>query len=175
VRDVGVLVELGGDAGWDGVHLDAGQLAPVDQLGRHEAVEEARADRRLGDFSALEACLDAPLPHPPDHGRTRIMGVRGGPPGLLPFLFGQQGPEFLMFLLPVLVCAGKDVEDAAPADELREDRLLLGSGLAALGLDRLERPDGPDVALVLLLLSAPVDRLGVLIRDQVVESSSGVS
>ena len=142
--DVGVLVELGGEAARDAVQLHAVELGAPQGL-RHQPQEVAHAAGGLQDVAGLEAhALNGPV-HGLDDGGGGVVGVEGGALCGPVLLVGQQLLELGVFLGPLRLVVPKGVGQTAPADVTGHDLLLLRGGGAPVPLDLLQEPDGGDV------------------------------
>ncbi|QRE00578.1 hypothetical protein [Pseudomonas phage Itty13] len=163
--DLRLGIELGGDSAGDVVQLHAVQRGGLAQLVRHQAEEVAGADRRLQHPATVEAQAGHGAPHGAHDLRRGVVGVLRGGCGGAVFVGGQQALQLADLAIPALagaaVAALEGLRDAAPADVFRQDRLLVGGGGAALGLQLLQQADRRDVVPVFGLGAALADLVGL--------------
>ena len=168
-HDVGLGVELLGDAAGDGVQLHAVQPGRGHGL-RQAAEEAAHAAGGLQDVAGLEAHAAQGLVDGPDDDRRREVGVQGAGPRRSVLVPGQQGLQLDVLVGPLGFVRREGVRDAAPAHVAGEDLLLVGGRGAPLGLDGLQNPDGGGVGGVLGLGASNAK---IVVRDAEVNGRRG--
>ena len=116
-RDVGLGVELPGNASRNAVQLHAVQPAFCHALREHPE-EVAHTHRRLQNVAGTEAHALYGLIDGADHGGAGVVGVEGGGPGRSVFLRGQQLLQFGILRTPCRFIRVKGIRQTAPANIL---------------------------------------------------------
>ena len=160
-HDVGLGVELLGDAAGDGVQLHAVQPGRGHGL-RQAAEEAAHAAGGLQDVAGLEAHAAQGLVDGPNDDRRREVGVQGAGPRRSVLVPGQQGLQLDVLVGPLGFVRRESVRDAAPAHVAGKDLLLVRRGPAPVGFNGPQSPDGGDVGGI-LGLGAPDAQ--IVVRD----------
>ena len=113
-RDVGLGVELPGDAPGNAVQLHAVQTAPGHALRQHPE-EIAHTAGRLQNVAGAEAHLFYRVVNGADHSGAGVVGVEGRGPGRFIFLRGQKLFQFGVLLGPGSFGWVEGIRHAAPA------------------------------------------------------------
>ena len=150
--NIGILVELFGDAAGDGIEFHSGESGC--QGFWKESIEDACPHGGLKDTASLYAHLLESVPHETDDFGRGIVGVRCACPGGLVFLVGQEFGEPFGVFLPFPFIPVEDLRDTTPAGIFCKDGLFFGCGEAAFFLDLLQKLDGGDIVSRLGLLAA---------------------
>ena len=143
--NVGLGIELLGDATGDGIQFHAVELAVPHTL-RKQTEEVADAHRRLQNVAGFKAHLFNGFIDAADNGRTGVVSVQGGSSGGGVFLLGQKGFQFLIFGMAVIEPVGQ----TAPAHIVGENFLLLGSGVPSFGFQLIQGLDRSHIPGVFL-------------------------
>ena len=151
--DIGVLVELSGNAPGEAVQLHAVQLGPGQGL-RQKAKEVADAHGGLQHGPRLKAHVLHRLIDGLDHRGAGIMGIEDSGPGRVVFLWGEQLLQLGILLGPLGVVRVKRLGDAAPAHIAGQYLLFLGRSKTALRLDLLQGANGRHIVLIFGFLTA---------------------
>jgi hypothetical protein len=160
--NVGVRIELGGDAGGDGIKLDARAARAWTQAFGHHAKEMADAHRRFENTSAgLQSETFHRLPDRLDDFRRRVMGVRCRRSRRCVLLGAQYILQLGCHALPLARRVRlKCVRHRAPASVLHEHGLFLRCGNAVLGFYSFQRSNGGEIGLGFLPEAAFTDAVG---------------
>lgn len=109
------------------------------------------AGRRFKDAPALESHTKCGIPHGPDLGWQRVVGVFRRGARCPPLLFGEQLAQLRVFLAPVGVVLVEDLRQATPTRVTCKDGLLFRCSRPSFCFDLLEEMDCGDVASELVL------------------------
>ena len=164
--DIRPLIKLLGNPAADIVHLNTGARERRDQGFRGGAEEVPCSHARLEDRALIESHVLDGSPNRANRARIGIVRVLNGLPGRGIFFRGQQGSQFVGFLLPAFIFLTERILHASPARVLHEHHLLFWRGHAALGIEPLQESNGCDILLELRLGAPDFDL--IFRRDYVV-------
>ena len=154
VANEGVRVEEFGDPGGRWVHLDAGQRQFANEGFRAKSEEQARATPWLQNTATVETHPAQRPPDGADHELRRVVGVLGGPLEVGEVVARDEPFQFDAEIFPggresVSGAAEDPVGEVGRAErrEACQPLLLVGPGMAALGLDRRHESDRGEIVL----------------------------
>ena len=159
--DVGLLIELLGDAPRQTVQLHAVELR-VRHGFRQQSEKVADTAGWLQHVSGLEVHLFHGVVDGLDNRGAGVMRVQDRASRRFVFLRRQQLLQLGVLLRPLVVVRVKGLRNAAPSDVARECFLFFRCGKAALRLDLLQGTDSRHVVLIFCFLPA---RAEVIVGD----------
>ena len=151
--NVGLRVQLFGDAPGDGIQFHAIQAAILHGFWQHPK-EVAHAHGRLQDVARPETHALHGIVDTTDNSGAGVVGVQGAGTGGGVFVLGKQPFQLCVFLCPTVFAGVKGIRQTAPAHILGKHLLLLGGGNTVLLFQLEHRFDGFDISRVLLLCAA---------------------
>ena len=140
--NIGVRIQLAGNASADAVQLHAGELAVCHALRKHTE-EVADTHGRLQHLATVKSHLTEGIIHGFDNYRRGVMRVKDRCACGLVFVLGEQTAQLLI----AAVVGTERACHTAPADILREHLLFLGSRRTICGFQTFQQADSRKVSV----------------------------